>query len=303
MNCRSVRNKTDDVVDYITEYQPDLMALTETWLHAGTEDHFTINELTPSGYTFLHTPRGRRGGGTAFLFKSGFKATLESPVAQFSSFEHMSIRLTLNNVHTATVIVVYRPPSVRGTAVFFREFTTLCEQHVVTRNLFIVGDFNFHMDVSTDTDAKRMTSLLDSMDLRQHVTFPTHQAGHTLDLLISRISDNLIVPGSENHGNFISDHCIVRCHIRFQTPDPINKIILYRKLKCINRMAFEQDLFQSSIVVAPKEDLPALVRQYCSDLSQIVEKHAPLKERRLLARPHSPWYTDEISEAKKLCCR
>lgn len=47
----------------------------------------------------------------------------------------------------------------------------------------------------------------------------------------------------------------------------------------------------------PKKELSPLVRQYCANLSLLLDKHAPLKERLL---PHSPWYTTEISEAKKL---
>lgn len=206
VNCRSVRNKTEDIVDYITEHQLDLMALTETWLSTGERDKHIIHELTPAGYTLLHRPRGGRGGGTAILFKSGFSATLESLPADcvFNSFEHMSIRLTLNNAHIATVIVVYRSSSLRNTAEYFKDFTTLCEHHAVSRNLLIAGDFNFHMDIPTNIDTRRMTSLLDSMDLHQHVTFPTHQEGHTLDLLISRITDNVILPGTESPSDFIS---------------------------------------------------------------------------------------------------
>ena len=51
------------------------------------------------------------------------------------------------------------------------------------------------MDVEADADAVRLRELLESTGLKQHVTAPTHKrthiSGHTLDLIITRLSDQL----------------------------------------------------------------------------------------------------------------
>ena len=47
-------------------------------------------------------------------------------------------------------------------------------------------------------------SLLDSFGMEQHADGPTHIRGHTLDLVISRATDNLVQ--SCEVGSFVSDH-------------------------------------------------------------------------------------------------
>lgn len=59
-----------------------------------------------------------------------------------------------------------------------------------TDKLLITGDFNFHMDVPTDPNNLHFRDLLDAMGLVQHVKQPTHIHGHTLDLIITRQSDD-----------------------------------------------------------------------------------------------------------------
>ena len=56
----------------------------------------------------------------------------------------------------------------------------------------ITGGFNFHIDVPTDPNNKHFRDLLDAMGLVQHVKQPTHILSHTLDLIITRQSDDLI---------------------------------------------------------------------------------------------------------------
>ena len=58
--------------------------------------------------------------------------------------------------------------------------------------LILPGDFNFHMDVASDVDARVFSNLLTSIGLKQHVTVLTHISGHTLDLLITRENDPVI---------------------------------------------------------------------------------------------------------------
>ena len=59
-------------------------------------------------------------------------------------------------------------------------------------SLILTGDFNFHVDVASDSDAQVFLDLLTSIGLKQHVTVPTHISGHTLDLLITRENDPVI---------------------------------------------------------------------------------------------------------------
>ena len=68
----------------------------------------------------------------------------------------------------------------------------------------LLGDFNVHLDKNSDPEAVQFSSLLDSFGMQQHAEGPTHIRGHTLDLVIARISDNLVQ--SCEVGRFASDH-------------------------------------------------------------------------------------------------
>lgn len=68
----------------------------------------------------------------------------------------------------------------------------------------LVGDFNIHIDNAEDGGRKELLNILDNFGLNQHVTEPTHNRGHILDLIISKgldISDVMVtdVALSDHH--------------------------------------------------------------------------------------------------------
>ena len=95
-------------------------------------------------------------------------------------------------------VIVYRPPYSEdhpiNAGVFFHEFAEYLESIVMSSDkLVMTGDFNFHMDVPTDPNNIHFRDLLDAMGLVQHVKQPTHIHGHTLDLIITRQCDDLLL--------------------------------------------------------------------------------------------------------------
>ena len=53
-------------------------------------------------------------------------------------------------------------------------------------NIHIFGNFNVHMEKSTDPLQKAFRAIIDSVGFVQHVSGPTHCHSHTLDLVLSR---------------------------------------------------------------------------------------------------------------------
>ena len=93
--------------------------------------------------------------------------------------------------------IVYRPPYSEDypitAGVFFHEFAEYLESVVMSSDkLLITGDFNFHMDEPTDPNNIHFRDLLDAMGLVQHMKQPTHIHGHTIDLIITRQSDDFV---------------------------------------------------------------------------------------------------------------
>ena len=76
---------------------------------------------------------------------------------------------------------------------FLEEFGSYLETIILSpESLILTGDYNFHVDVEDDPDARAFLDLLASMGLKQHVNVPTHVSGHTLDLMITREHDLVI---------------------------------------------------------------------------------------------------------------
>ncbi len=59
----------------------------------------------------------------------------------------------------------------------------------------IVGDFNIHIDNTNDAIGLVFTDLINSFEVQQNVTGPTHRFNHTLDLILS-------------HGIYLTYRCI-----------------------------------------------------------------------------------------------
>lgn len=60
LNARSIVNKFPDLLALLSVYSPDIVGITETWLHDGIFD----SEFTPPGYIAVRTDRqiGKEGG-------------------------------------------------------------------------------------------------------------------------------------------------------------------------------------------------------------------------------------------------
>ena len=92
---------------------------------------------------------------------------------------------------------------------FLCEFTEYLESILLSPEpLLIMGDMNIHVDVEDDADATKFLDLFESMRLTQHVNTPTHQSGHTLDLMITREFDHMIY-SFPFFDCSLSDHCTV----------------------------------------------------------------------------------------------
>ena len=185
-------------------------------------------------------------------------------------------------------------------ALFLDEFRTYLEHLILTPEpLLLVGDFNFRVDQANDCDARRFLSVLESFDLTQHVAGPTHHDGHTLDLVITRASENGNITNCCVRQR-ISDHFAVHCNLALAKPPLERKTISFRKTRSIDFDKLRNDeLNNSSLILDPSPDLDALVEQFNTTLSKLVDVYAPVKTQIVTIPPYSPWYTDEIASEKR----
>lgn len=300
VNPRSVRNKTDDFVEYIIDSQIDICAVTETWLTVN--DDVVRSALKPNGYSFLdqHRLSERRGGGTGILFKDTF--IVDSICSgEKSSFEFSEWKLTSSSNFPLRLCVVYRPPYSGNhpvcTGTFFREFSEYLDTIIMSSEpLVITGDFNIHMDVKDDPDRLKMFDLLQSYGLNQHVHVPTHESGHILDLIISRNSCDIIIDEPQSD-YYISDHFSVLCHLAPPKPGFRKETVSYRKVKSINLDSFKKDL-KDGLSECSSNTLNDLLSTYSRVMSVTLDSHAPVITKTILTRPKQPWFNDDIKASK-----
>jgi len=302
LNVRSVSSITENLnkpavlQEFITDNNIQLLSLCETWLKPDSPPPI-LNGFTPPNYTLIHSARSSGGGGgLAFLFSSLLKVT-KVPIPTFPSFESLCVRVSLPS-STYTLLTIYRPPDLSKT-VFCEQFSALLEELFSTSSdLIITGDFNFHVDDPTSPSVIPFLTLLTDFNLTQHVTFPTHLATHTLDLLISSSSSNSI-SSVASLDPAISDHCAILFSLSapVQTrPSRITKQI--RLFRSINLPAFTSDILSSALHTSTPSSLDSYVSLFDSTLTKLLDIHAPLKTITCPTRPSKPFITSEIRAEK-----
>src|ERR1044071_10441506 len=111
-------------------------------------------------------------------------------------------------------------------------------------DLLILGDFNLHIDVSNDFYSSEFLTLLQTFDLCQHITSPTHSSGHILDLLISRKEHNISQVNITDP--LLSDHSAVLFQVPLSFKTYSSRVIKsIRKFSAINIDDFCRDIISS----------------------------------------------------------
>ena len=101
---------------------------------------------------------------------------------------------------------VYRPPGSCSES-FLDQFLNLLEYlSSVSPSFLICGDFNIHVDTSSN-DSIKFQNCLESCSITQNVQTATHLHGHILDLVLTPTDASII--SNVRVAEFISDHALV----------------------------------------------------------------------------------------------
>ncbi len=148
----------------------------------------------------------------------------------------------------------------------------------------IVGDFNIHVDNKNDALGLAFTDLINSFDVKQNVTGPTHRFNHTLDLFILHgidLTDIDIVPQSDD----VTDHFLVSCmlhipDINYMAPRylPGRTIVPATKDRFTNN---QPDLSQLICVPINTDELDTITSNMGTIFSNTLETVAPIKLKKV----------------------
>ena len=150
--------KEKSIAELINDNDLDILALTETWL--SHEEDPSIELMKPPGYTFKHNPRDTRGGGVGLLFRESYKIT-KVKSKKYKSFEHHTIGLS-HGSESIRITTFYNPDGVCSDE-FSVDLNEFLNKLLTNNNVhhLILGDFNFHMDVPSDSNVKKFLEILD----------------------------------------------------------------------------------------------------------------------------------------------
>ena len=224
INCRSIRNRIDFINDIIYTQNIDIAVLTETWLNE--DDQAVISSITLNNFNFYHTPRitSTHGGGIGIITRKPIKLISKSH-GNYKTFDSIHCCLNITDSKHIDIIALYRPPH-HNIHPFLNEFIDL-SLNIHTKNIVVLGDFNVLLYSGKQT-AKLMVDTLNMLNLKQHVDFPTHTGGNTLDLIISPTDSNMI--SNPIRGSLITDHYSLNFQIKSSRNIPDTSRTIHTRL-------------------------------------------------------------------------
>ena len=214
VNIWSLKGKCLPLSTYISDSDIDFGIITETWL--SDSDNIWINacDLNKNGYKLSPVNRNqRRGGGVALVCTSTMNAKLIDSGSK-QSFEYCIWKLNVNNT-PLHIVGIYHPPSSTvnraSNGAFIDDFLEfLTDLLTDCRNIILLGDFNMHIEDSSDTEAQTFAESVEALGLTQHVNFTTHVEGNILDLVYTKMVSAVKITSCKQ-GPFFSDHCLILC--------------------------------------------------------------------------------------------
>ena len=286
INIRSLHANLPLLTDYIIEYKPDILALTETWLTEN--DSNCIYEFLTLNYNFKYITRpDSRFGGVGIIFKDTYKLNkFEKHTLAYSDCLVSNIKI--NNNTDLNLIVIYRPPS-NNYVSFINNLYELLSS-LPSNNTIIMGDFNFKVNQHISSSIS-LTDMLASSNFIQHITTPTHSSGNTLDLVISSSKSNLIIQ-IKPITHLLTDHFTISLTINIPVIKQLKRHINYRNISKIDLCRFKFDLKSSM------NNQFVSITNFNNVLLYLLDKHAPSKVK-YINDNKIHWFNETNLKAKK----
>ena len=171
-----------------------------------------------------------------------------------------------------------------------------------SKECIIIGDFNFDL-LKPLRSSQAWIDHMSTLNFTQLVTDPTRVASHSatlIDHVFTNVPTNIIdisVPSFS-----ISDHypvCLTRKASQAYLKGPVHKTIEYRSLKHFNEEHFRQDLSQL-LWTSPDIYLPCdCFDKFNAMFRYVLDKHAPLRKRRVKRMCQPGWINADILDAIK----
>lgn len=292
-NCRSIRNKKQEIIYLSNQYNPVLFAVAESWLRPDTL-------LRVPGFSCLRDDRDDGWAGTAILVRRNISFSRITLPPHSSAINIVAVRC-----FNITVVSVYIP---HPNSNLIQEFSTLLTS--LPCPLLVLGDFNIRHTMwgseLCDSNSSLFLDKLDELNLcllndgtpTRRVSPSQSPSAPDLSLsspsLVNSISWSVL---SNSHG---SDHLPILLTLAdssIPSSIPYEPLLKFR----LNKADWQK---YSSLVQNNLESLPDandentlfLYLEFCSILSSAAELTIPLKNSASNKIPSPAWWDAECSQ-------
>ena len=146
-------------------------------------------------------------------------------------------------------------------------------------NAIILGDFNMHIEDTNGYNSKIFLDTMEALDLKQHITEPTHQKGNALDLIFTETTSQIRL-SQLNILDFISDHRHISATINAKKDVPMTTIKKIRNYKDVCPAMMMENFHPP--VLDPNTNTKEAQTQLIIQLQEMLDKCVPEK---IIKRP------------------
>ena len=300
LNIRHLPPKVDELRIMLANSRgPDILGLCETFLDSNIAD----GQITIGRYEFLRKDRcdtiNKAGGGVLLYYRNSLNCKRKTEL-EISNIETLWLEITLPNSKPFLVCTVYRPPNANTDWIdLFEDELSIAQ--TTGYEIILIGDFNIdYLNCSN----KKWLNLIQLFDLKQLVNSPTRITQNSSSLI-----DHIYCSNPENIFDCfvpqysISDHFPI-CFTR-KTNAKIKKTTHYTSsYRCFKK--FNEELFISDLTSDFNDfslrncHIDDDVATWYSLLIKQLDRHAPVKSKRVKTQHLPNWFTHDISQARRL---
>ena len=295
-NVTSMINKTSEIMELVTDRDPSIVFLQETWLKTNKSNVTAL--VKDYGYVLVHNIRKNRkkiiGGGVGIMLKNDVKYK-RIKHKEYDSFEHVIVKINVGNSKSLLAVSIYRVLFVSVTT-FLEEIVQFFENLVSLKDdIILAGDVNIHMDTN-ESNTIKFKEILNDFNIEQHVHFPSHIQGHTLDI-IATFGEGPHISGVEASPYDVSHHHLIDFKVSVSPEHKAVKEVWCRNLKNVDMVKFMEEV-QERIQITDS-GFGENIGLYNTVLADMVDRLAPLQKKSIKVVSAAPWFDTEYKEIRK----
>ena len=300
LNINSLQNKVPDLNVFLANTcLCHMFGISESRLHSVIKEE----ALMIPNYTIIRKDAVNRGdtGLAVYIHDLVKHVTIRRTDLESDIVENMWFELKASKC-SILIGFIYRNP--KSASNWYDDFATMMDaienvEH--GKDMILLGDFN----VNVLKDNSFWDSTISLFNLHQMIKEPTRITRSTRSLIDHIYTNN---PDRIVHSNVyqtsMSDHFTVQCALASKIPKAQLKpqsIITYRSFKHFDSAYFLHDLSNCSFSeIYSIDDPDKAFTSFNNSLSTIINKHAPIKKKRIKNASLPPWLDSNIKSAISL---